>query len=136
MSGGSPTLTDYFAGAMLANGTVWIWSQLLYYFPNPALQLLSFAIYVLGATASSYLVSKRASHGHLIAGLKTAGVSWLFSIFFIIAYVQNPNPWLAIVLLVCFAIGGFGGSYLALRSILKAGRAEKAASKGAEESLK
>ena len=127
----APTLTDYLAGAMLANGFVWIWAQALPYLsgiPLTLLALASYIIYVSGGIVASYLVGKRASSRHLAVGLKFAVVTWAFSIVLMLSIATEPTVGLAIALLVCFAAGGVAGAYLALRSTLRPRRVRSEAS--------
>ena len=127
----APTLTDYLAGAMLANGFVWIWAQALPYLsgiPLTLLALASYIIYLSGGIVASYLVCKRASSRHLSVGLKFAVVTWAFSIVLMLSIATEPTVGLAIALLVCFAAGGVAGAYLALRSTLRPRRVRSEAS--------
>lgn len=125
-----PTATDYMAGAMLANGFVWIWTQALPYLswvPYGLLAEASYLIYLSGGAVASYLVCKRAASGHLVVGIKVAGVSWLISLVLLLSNVAEPTPGLALALLVCFMMGGIAGAYLALRSRLRSLRVQAGA---------
>ena len=120
-----PTMTDYMAGVMLANGIVWIWAMALATFsdffsriPNIILAFIAYVIYILGSTLASYLVCKRTSSKHLVVGLKLAGIAWFFSLIMMLGSTTGPTPALAIILLVCYGVGGVAGGYLALRSEL------------------
>ena len=118
----SPSLNDYMAGAMLANGFVWIWAQVLPHLswvPYTLLAAASYVIYLAGGIVVSYLVCKRTSSRHLFVGLKLAAVTWIFSIFVMLTIATEPTIGLAIALLVIFAAGGVAGAYLALRSALR-----------------
>ena len=122
----TPTLTDYVAGAMLANGFVWIWIQLLgnlrNFFSNFSQILLAditYIIYLAGSILASYLICKRASTGHLIVGIKFAGSAWVLSLFFMLSMIEQPTLGLAITFLLCFLSGGIAGAYLFRRSMLK-----------------
>jgi len=121
----NPTMTDYMAGVMLANGIVWIWAMALATFsdffsriPYVLLAFIAYVIYILGATLASYLVCKRTSSKHLVVGLKLAGLACFFSLIMMLGSTTGPTPALAIVLLVCYGAGGIAGGYLALRSEL------------------
>ncbi len=121
----NPTMTDYMAGVMLANGIVWIWAMALATFsdffsriPYIILAFIAYVIYILGSTLASYLVCKRTSSKHLVVGLKLAGLAWFFSLIMMLGSTTGPTPALAIVLLVCYGAGGIAGGYLALRSEL------------------
>ncbi len=121
----NPTMTDYMAGVMLANGIVWIWAMALATFsdffsriPYVLLAFIAYVMYILGSTLASYLVCKRTSSKHLVVGLKLAGLAWFFSLIMMLGSTTGPTPALAIVLLVCYGAGGIAGGYLALRSEL------------------
>ncbi len=121
----NPTITDYMAGVMLANGIVWIWAMALATFsdffsriPYVILAFIAYVMYILGSTLASYLVCKRTSSKHLVVGLKLAGLAWFFSLIMMLGSTTGPTPALAIVLLVCYGAGGIAGGYLALRSEL------------------
>ena len=118
-------MTDYMAGAMLANGIVWIWamaqttfSDFFSQIPYITLALIAYVIYIFSPTLASYLVCKRTSSKHLVVGLKLAGLAWFFSLIMMLGSTTGPTPALAIVLLVCYGAGGMAGGYLALRSEL------------------
>ena len=132
-----PNLNDYLAGAILANGFVWIWSLALGHFsdlferiPPVILANASYVIYLSGGIVSSYLVCKRASSGHIFVGLKLVALTWAFSIVLMLSIATEPSIGLAIVFLVIFTAGGVAGAYLALRSRLKPRRAQAEASEG------
>lgn len=118
-----PTLTDYVAGAILGNGVVWIWYMSLFYLssliPVTILADVSLFIYVFGGAASSYLVCRRASSGHLITGIKLAFVTWMFSFFLSLSFDFELTVSFFTTLLVCFVVGDVLGAYLALRSRLR-----------------
>lgn len=129
----NPTLTDYMAGTMLANGFVWIWSMILSYFPDlisripiVILAVTAYAIYISGSAVSSYLVCKRTSSNHLMIGLKLAGLAWLFSLIMMLSSTTGPTLGSAVMLLVCYLAGGLAGAYIALRSELRPRRADRA----------
>ncbi len=101
----NPTITDYMAGVMLANGIVWIWAMALATFsdffskiPYIILAFIAYVIYISGATLASYLVCKRTSSKHLVVGLKLAGLAWFFSLIMMLGSTTGPTPTLAIVL--------------------------------------
>ena len=121
-----PNLNDYLAGAMLANGFVWIWSSLLGYFSGyfTKVPLLladaSYIIYLSGGVVSSYLVCKRAASKHLIVGVKLSILTWIFSLIIMLSFPAEPSIGTAFALLACFVAGDIAGAYLALKSRLKA----------------
>jgi len=116
---GVPTLFDYAAGAMLANGFVWIWYQALPYLSWAPAAILADAEYIsflLGAIISSYLVCRRASSKHLSVGLKVAAAASALNLFFVLSSNIENVIGFAVVVLVIFAVGGVAGAYLALKS--------------------
>lgn len=123
----APNLNDYLAGAILANGFVWIWAQALphlSWIPFTLLAEASYVIYLSGGIVASYLVCKRASSKQLTVGLKFAALAWAFSLILMLSITAEPTIGLAVVLLVCFAMGGVAGAYLALRSRLRSLRVQ------------
>jgi putative membrane protein (TIGR04086 family) len=86
--------------------------------PYVILAFIAYVIYILGSTLASYLVCKRASSKHLMVGLKLTGLAWFFSLIMMLGSTTVPTPTLAIILLVCYGVGGIAGGYLALRSEL------------------
>ncbi len=126
-----PNLNDYLAGAMLANGFVWMWSLILGYFSgfftniSPILLAdASYVIYLLGGITSSYLVCKRAASRHLIVGIKLSIITWIFSLIIMLSLTAEPSIGTAFALLACFVAGDIAGAYLALKSRLKAERVQ------------
>jgi hypothetical protein len=118
-----PELADYLAGAILANGLIWIWALTLASFrgffsrfPPILVADISYLLYLTAGGVSSYLVSMRASTRHLIVSLKVAALSWLLSL------ASRPTLGLALVLLACFTGGGIAGGYLALRRRMRSRR--------------
>lgn len=122
----TPNLTDYMAGAMLANGFVWMWSILLGNLSNRISKIpvniladIAYIVYVSGGIVSSYLVCKRTSTRHLFVGLKLAALSWVFSLFLSLSSATGPTIGLTIVLLACLTGGSVAGAYLALKAELR-----------------
>lgn len=127
----TPNLYDYLAGAILANGFVWIWAQTLPHLkgiPVTLLAVISYIIYLAGIIITSYLVCKRTSSKHLFVGIKLAALTWVFSIFLMLSIAANPTYGLAVALLIIFMGGGVAGAYLALRSTLRPRRKKSGAS--------
>lgn len=123
----SPNLTDYLAGAMLANGFVWIWAQALpqlSWIPQTLLAEASYIIYLTGGIVASYMVCKRTSSRHLFVGIKFAAITWVFAVILMLSISTEPTIGLAIAFLVIFAAGGVAGAYLALRSSLRPRRVQ------------
>lgn len=124
-----PNTYDYLAGAMLANGIVWIWLQALVAFKGFFLQIpvgiladMSYVIYLVGAAIASKQVCKRADSGHLVVGLKFAGFSWVMALFMMMSMAPQPTMGLVITFIVCFAAGGIAGAYWVIRDRLKKSR--------------
>ena len=127
----TPNLNDYLAGAILANGVVWMWAQALPYLKRVPVTLLaeaSYIIYLAGGIGSSYLVCKRTSSKHLFVGIKLAALTWVFSILLMLTIAAEPTSGLAIALFVIFMGGGVAGAYLALRSSLRPSQVQSEAS--------
>ena len=121
-----PNINDYMAGAMLANGVVWIWMQGLGMFreytsqvPAALLADLSYIVYIAGAYYASRQVCKRADEKHLIAGLKLAAASWVMGILITFTLAPEPSVPLMLALLVCFAAGCTLGGYMAVKARLR-----------------
>ncbi|MBN2335684.1 hypothetical protein JXL21_08995 [Candidatus Bathyarchaeota archaeon] len=120
-----PVLYDYLAGAMLANGVVWIWMQALPLFIKGNDQLifnviaeLSWVVFIFGGYISSRQVCKRAEEKHLLVGLKLAAASWVMGILIMFTLAPDPDFRLIVALLICFAAGGVLGGYMAVRANL------------------
>jgi len=119
---GAPNFNDYMAGAMISNGVIWIWGQLVGTFegffsgiPAGIIADLSYVLYLLVTIVASMLVCSRASTGHLMVGARFAGTAWVLSLLIMITTAPNPSPGLAIALLMIFAMGGIAGAYLTIR---------------------
>ena len=124
-----PNINDYVAGAMLANGVVWVWMQALPLFIESADQLivaaiaeLSWVVFIFGGYISSRQVCKRADEKHLLVGLKLAAVSWVMGIFIMFTLAPMPDVRLMMALLICFAAGGALGGYMTVRARLRSRR--------------
>jgi hypothetical protein len=125
----SPTLYDYLAGAILANGAILIgrviMGSIAGYFPSVPTSIfsdVSYMMFVAVATAVSYLVCKRTSSKHLAVGLRLAALEWMFSIVFTLSVVGQLSLNLVITFFVCFLLGAVIGAYMALRSKLRSAR--------------
>ncbi|MCW4050259.1 MAG: hypothetical protein NWE89_11060 [Candidatus Bathyarchaeota archaeon] len=121
-----PTQTDYLAGAMLANGIVWVWMQALSLFRGVTSQLpirlltdASFLVYVFAGYFSASQVGKRADTKHLNVGLRTAGYSWIGSLIIMFTMASEPTLSLAVTLLICFVAGSVVGGYMIIRRRLQ-----------------
>jgi len=120
-----PNINDYVAGAMLANGVVWIWMQALSVFrdytsqvPPALLADMSYVVYILGGYYASRQVCKRADEKYLIVGLKLAAASWVMGVFIMFTLAPEPDARLMVALLVCFAAGCVLGGYMTVRARL------------------
>lgn len=131
----NPTGNDYFAGAMFANGIVWVWMQALSLFraqtsliPSKFLADISFIVYILAVYLAVLQVGKRTDSQHLIVGLKTAIFSWVMAVVIMVTMAAEPTFSLAISLLVCFLSGGILGGYMLVRKRLEVRRKKLEAS--------
>ena len=120
-----PSTNDYLAGAMLANGAVWIWNQALGAMPNIFSQVhpsilanISYVVYLLGAILAANQVCRRASSKHLIVGIKSALISWFLSLIVMFSMAPDPTIGLAMSLLLLFLTGGVAGAYSVIRARL------------------
>ena len=77
--------------------------------------LLAYPVYYLGALYPAFLLASRADYAHLMVGLKAAFYGWLFSGVSLWVLTGTTSFIFLILLLVCFLLGGFTGSYIALR---------------------
>lgn len=121
-----PNINDYVAGAMLANGVVWVWMQALPLFIKSTDHLIvaaiaefSWVVFIFGGYISSRQVCKRADEKHLLVGLKLAAVSWVMGIFIMFTLAPMPDVRLMAALLICFAAGGVLGGYMTVRVRLR-----------------
>jgi hypothetical protein len=108
------TLTDYLAGAMISFGSVYFWLLLTSKTNSISISILSILIYVLGATASSYFVGRKAGSQHLYVGFKTALISWGFTIISLFSISKITSSFM-VLLLICFLTGSIIGASIALK---------------------
>lgn len=120
---------DYLAGAILANGVIWIglviMGSLAGFFPSVPTSIfsdVSYAMYVAVAIVVSYLVCRRSSSKHLAVGLRLAALEWMFSIIFTLSAVGQLSLILVLTFFLCFLLGAIIGAYMALRSKLRSAR--------------
>lgn len=99
---------------MISFGSIYFWLLLTSKTNSIPLSLLSILIYVLGATASSYFVGRKAKSRHLYVGLKTALLSWGFTIISLFS-ISKITPSFMLLLLICFLTGSIIGAYIALK---------------------
>ncbi|MBS7620253.1 hypothetical protein KEJ21_06390 [Candidatus Bathyarchaeota archaeon] len=116
-----PNLNDYMAGALLSNGIIWMWAMavniLQPFMPTEdgfILGSVTFIVFIGAGIIASYLVIKRSSSDYLKVLLKLVASEIIFSIIFILSFV-NPSVELITVLFFSFVVGGLVGLYLAAR---------------------
>mgnify|MGYP006865047070 CR=1 FL=1 len=122
---------DFMAGAMLANGIVFVWMQTLSVFRGVVSQLpprllvdVSYIIYLLAGYIASRQVIKRAKGDYLKAGLKSAGYSTIMGLLILSSMNSEQTLALAITLGVCYFAGGILGGYIETKDRLKRLRVE------------
>jgi hypothetical protein len=116
-----PTSNDYMAGAIMANGIIWLWMQSLQMFsgftsrihPSILADFTAGTIVVAGFI-SSQQVAKRSYRNQLIVSLRSALYSWAGSLIMMIT-TPNASITFALILLVCLLAGGILGSYMLIR---------------------
>lgn len=130
-----PSNTDYLAGAMLANGIIWIWMQALsligegaFIVPKSLLADLSFLIYIFGGYYAATQVCKRADTGHLIVGLKTAGYASVMALVIMLTMISQLNIAIALSISISLLVGGVLAGYMRIRKRLQRRRLELEAS--------
>lgn len=130
-----PTNLDYLAGAMLANGVIWIWMQALSLIgedalivPTSLLADLSFLIYIFGGYYAATQVCKRADTGHLMVGLKTAGYASAMALLVMLTMISQLNLGIALSITVSLFAGGVLAGYMHIRKRLQKRRLELEAS--------
>ena len=122
---------DFMAGAMMANGIVFVWMQALSVFRQYVSQLpprflvdVSYIIYLLAGYIASRQVTKRAKREYLKAGLKTASYSTIMGLLILSSMNSDQTLSLAITLGICYFAGGIMGSYIETKVRLKKRGAE------------
>ncbi|MCB2172060.1 hypothetical protein KQH65_04920 [archaeon] len=116
-----PTSNDYMAGAILANGIIWLWLQSLQMFsgftsrisPSILADFTAVTIVVAGFI-SSQQVAKRSERNQLIVALRSALYSWAGSLFMMLTS-PNASITFSLILLVCLLAGGVLGSYMLIQ---------------------
>ncbi len=118
-----PTSNDYMAGALLANGIIWLWMLSLNLFRNllsrynPVILVdLTALTFGVAGFISSQQVSKRSDKNQLIVSLRSALYSWAGSLIMMITgNITTPTISLALTILVCLLAGAVAGSYMLIR---------------------
>lgn len=130
-----PNNTDYIAGAMLANGIIWIWMQALsligedvFIVPKGLLTDLSFLIYIFGGYYAASQVCKRADTQHLIVGLKTAGYASVMALIIMLTMISQLKVSIVLSVSISLFAGGVLGGYMFVRKRLQRRRLELEAS--------
>lgn len=102
--------------AILSYASVYFVSWLLT--KNPGVRwvvFIAYPIYFLGALYPSYLLASRVGYAHLTVGIKSAIFSWVFSGFSLWVLTGTTSFIFLVLLLISFLLGGFTGSYFALK---------------------
>jgi len=117
-----PTQNDYTAGAIMANGIIWLWMESFSVFrgvfsniPPTILSDLTYIVFIMAGYFSSQQVAKRSERNQLIASLRCALYSWLGSLFMMITMPGTPTISLALSILVCLLAGSVFGTYMLIR---------------------
>jgi hypothetical protein len=106
--------------AVLSYAAVYFMSWVITNNPNEnGLTLLAYPVYYLGALYPAFLLSSRTGYAHLLVGLKTSVYGWLFSGFSLWVITGTTSFIFLVLLLICIILGGFSGSYVALRRQLR-----------------
>ena len=112
----TPSNTEYGMAAILSYGTVYFMSWLITKYQGANwITLLAYPVYFLGALYPAFLVASRTDYAHLMVGLKSAFYGWLFSGVSLWVLTGTTSFIFLVLLLVCFLLGGFTGSYIALK---------------------
>ena len=112
----APSNTEYGMAAILSYATVYFMSWMIT--KNPGVKwvtLVAYPVYFLGALYPAYLLSSRAGYAHLLVGVKSSVYGWIFSGFSLWVLTGTTSFISLLLLLVCFILGGFTGSYMALK---------------------
>ena len=118
-----PTSNDFMAGALLANGIIWLWMQSLTMFSGfmsrihpTILADFTYVTIIIAGFISSQQVAKRSETNQLIVALRSALYSWAGSLLMMLSMAGGPTISFALIVLVCLAIGAVVGSYMLIRS--------------------
>ena len=111
-----PSNTEYGMAAILSYASVYFVKWLITKNPDTNwVTLVAYPIYFIGALYPAFLISSRAGYAHLAVGLKSAFYGWLFSGFSLWVLTGTASFIFLLLLLICFLLGGFTGSYIALK---------------------
>ena len=118
-----PTSNDYMAGALLANGIIWLWMQSLTMFsgflsriPPAILVDFTYVTFIIAGFISSQQIAKRSDKNQLIVSLRSALYSWAGSLLMMLSMSGSPTFSFALIVFVCLMIGAVVGSYMLIRS--------------------
>ncbi len=119
-----PSLNDYLAGAMLANGIIWIWLQFIQIFGTRIskysfLADISFILFIFAGYIAAFQVGKRVDTEHLTVGLKTAGYSLIMALIIMYTSWPTPSSRLTFTIMICLVFGGVIGGYMNIRRRIK-----------------
>ncbi len=125
-----PTNNDFMAGALLANGIIWLWMQSLNLFNwytsriSPAILVdFTYVTFIVAGFISSQQVAKRSERNQLIVALRSALYSWAGSLFMMLTMPGGLSIKFALIILVCLLAGAVLGSYMLIKSRISARRA-------------
>ena len=117
-----PTQNDYMAGAILANGIIWLWMQSLSIFSGFTSRIsptiladFSYVTFILAGFISSQQVAKRSDKNQLVVALKASFYSWLGSLLMMLTMSGNPTIAFALTLFVCLMAGAVAGCYMLIK---------------------
>lgn len=111
-----PSNTEYGMAAILSYSSVYFMSWMITRYPDTNwVTLLAYPVYYIGALYPAYLLSTRTRHTHLGVGIKHAIIAWLFSGFSLWVLTGTTSLIFLTLLLICFLLGGFTGSYIAFK---------------------
>lgn len=113
----TPNITDYFAAATLAYGTIFFWLKLSTIVQLP--WLLSYMIFYLGGVGTTYLVCRRTDRNQFPVAIKSAIFSWGFTLVCLITFTQGDPSSFFKMLLVLFLLGGITSSVISMRERLR-----------------
>jgi len=119
-----PTSNDYMAGALLANGIIWLWMQSLTMFSGfmsripPALLVdFTYVTFIIAGFISSQQIAKRSDSNQLIVSLRSALYSWAGSLLMMLTgNIITPTISFALTILICLLAGAVAGTYMLIRS--------------------
>ena len=113
-----PRIEDYVAGAILGSSIAWMWLLGLSLF-NPDLvsaTALTFIVYMGDSALVTCLVAGRASHGHVMIGLKMGVAIWILNMLLLFLSLGTSGISRGVLLFLgSFLLGGVIGGFLSRR---------------------